>query len=348
MGHSNPEFVVDRLPSSHSPELACEQSLIAQGVHDETRVPREKLFHYGKRSILLKNVAEGTIPYSDWNQFIMGNETRFKLKRYRRGLYGTEYAEDADRFGDASYDWLMEIRIKKDCLLSTKTSTLIDLPSSVRFKTWFGKKRGGVSLEDWSKKCFQDQKYPKGEYFNEYRNPGEQPDDSESVCEKIAADYFEDLKFAFIQDTAGDLSRSWYIRDRECIETIQGSDSYWSREFSIREELWKNTCKPGRNHRNNVRIWFTALSNAGFQIEELKRFSSLMRNIQPPRDEVDWQTDDIDRFAAQDFSDTLESVARRCQKSKNNNLKEVLRGIAENVDELQSADVKLTLESACR
>jgi hypothetical protein len=347
-GHTLPESMVDRLPTSVTESAECDQTMISQGIHEETRAPRGQIFHYGKRSILLKNVSEGTIPLSDWNQFIMGNQTRFKLKRYRRGLYGTEFVEDADRFGDTTYDWVMEIRIKKECLKPSRASSLIELPKSKKFKNWFGERKEGLSLEVWSKKCFQNQKFPKPEMFDEYRNPGEVSDFSETVCEKVVADFYEDLRFAIIQDSAGDLNRSWYIRDRECIEKILGADDYWARAFAARDELWKNTCNVNRNHRNNIRVWFTALVNSEYRIEDLKKFSDLIRSLEPPQDIVDWQTDETDRFAAQDFGDTLESVARRCQKTKKNNFKEVLRGIATNVDELQSTDVKLTLESACR
>lgn len=348
IGFTSPELKVDRLPSSSSPYSACDPRIVSAGINGDFKVPSEKIYHYGKKEILLKDVAEGTVPKQDWEDFIMGEKTRFKLKRYRRGLYGTEYVEDADKFGDSNYNWLMEVRLKKSCLKPERVSSLIYLPWSKRFKKWFGVKRENLNFVEWVNTCFHDNAHPKPAYFNEYRNPKENADYSESVCERTVADYYHELDFAFIQDAAGDLVRSWYIRDRNCIETIEGTDHHWAKEFSLNEELWKNTCDATRNHRNNVRVWFTALANVGYRIEELDRFSKMIRSIKEPDSRVDWETDEEDRFAAQDFAFTLERVARRCQKSNHDDLREVLRGIALNVDHLESSDVKVTLESACR
>lgn len=348
LGFSSPEMHVDRVPQSSSVYSSCDSSDVAAAIHAGTKTPRNILYHYGKKDILMTDVAAKNIPKSDWDDFIMDDVTRFKLKRFRRGFYGTEFAEDADRFGDATYNWLVKITLKAECLDSSRVISLVYLDKSQAFQKWYQSKTRTLNFDQWKTKCFDSDHSPKYEAFVNYKNPKENADFAENECESIVADYYEEKKFAFIHDHAGDLVRSWAIRDRDCIANIEGTNQFWAKEFATKDELWANTCNRERNHRNNIRIWFNALVKSGVKITYIESFAKMIRTVKAPDDHLDWYTQEEDRFAAQDFADTLSFTAQRCEGREQNPLPAALLKIAKNVDQLQSSDVKKELESVCR
>jgi len=358
----NTVSVVDRIPFSEQRGDSCDPEETARQISLGRKLPRSVLFHYGRKEILIKNVNAGTIPQEDWDQFIMGNKTRFHLKRFRRGLYGTEYLESADRFASSTYDWLIEIHLNESCLEPNRIATVNGLTRAVLFKNWFEAKNLGMTLQEWTSKCFHRNGEPNESLFGFYskeKNSQADQSDPETICEKVVGDFFDEKNFSLIQDHAGDLTSSWAVRDRNCIRDILGSPAYWAHEFSHREELWKNHCPQNRNrnHRNNIRVWFSAMAEAGYRIQDLEHFSHMIRVLKKPEPKlIDRALDEYDEFAAQDFADTLELVARRCERAgKKKQFLSVLGGIAKNVGSnkdydvnIQSSDLKFTLESACR
>jgi hypothetical protein len=232
IGFFSPESKVDRIPQSNSEYAGCDSREVAAEIHAGTKVPRGTIYHYGKKEILVTDIAEGNIPQSDWDDYIMGEKTRFKLKRFRRGFYGTEYAEDADRFGDSTYNWLVKITLNPECLVSSRVTSLVYLSKSELFQKWYGSKSYVSSFEKYKTACFDSEGNPGYKAFNNYKNPSETADFKESECERVIADYYEDQKFAFVHDHAGDLVRSWAIRDRDCIRNNQGlGSSIWVKEL---------------------------------------------------------------------------------------------------------------------
>ncbi len=350
LGFSTPESKVDRQPFSSASDADCNPEETARKIVAGKYQPRNILFHYGKKEILKKDVLAGTVPQNDWDDYIMGEKTTYHLKRFRRGLYGTEYLESADTFGSSTYDGLMEIQIEESCLVPQRIATMFGLARTTMFKKWYESKLFDQNFDVWKKACFERDGSPKINQFEFYRNPESGINSNkESNCEKVVAEFFIEKNFAIIQDNAGDLTRSWAIRDRDCIHKISGSSAFWSKSFSTRSELWKNQCKMNRNHRNNVRIWFKAIAEEGYVSSDLERFSKMIAEVKAPEDKVDWETDETDRFAAQDFANTLSSVGRICEaKGRKKELQEIMYGLAENVDQLQSSDVEITLRSACR
>ena len=350
----NPVSVVDRIPFSEQRGDSCDPEATARQILQGKKVPRNVLFHYGKREVLMGDVMAKTVPAQAWDDFIMGEKTRFHLKRFRRGLYGTERLESADSFGNKSFNWLIEIRLKESCLVSQRIATISGISKSTLFRDWYESKGFSNELKDWKSKCFLRSGKPDPQQYSFYGKEKFLMKESafrETECESVIADFYEQNNIALVQDDAGDLTLSWALRDRECIENVMGSSSYWVKQFSVREELWENQCpiKKTRNHRNNIRVWFSAMSDSGYSSRELDQFAEMIAKVKQPEDVRDWQTDEVDRFAAQDFATTLSRVGLRCEKSgKKYKFQEVLGGIASNVDDLQSEDVKITLESACR
>jgi len=347
-GLSPPEYGQDRFPASNSAFSGCDAREVASGILHSTRAPRNTLFHYGKKDLLMKDVTSGNIPEQDWNDFIMGEKTRFKLKPFRRGFYGTEYAEDADSFGDATYNWLVEVELKPECLESSRVVSLVYLPQSTAFQTWYQGKGFTTSFDDWKALCFDRENYPRSQYFIDYKNKSQTADFNETACESVVNHYYSEQKFALIHDYAGELVRSWAIRDRSCIQKIKGSDEYWTHAFANREELWVNTCNRQRSHRNNIRVWFSAISNTGIGVQPLVGFSKMISALQAPSGYSEWESEEISQFAAQDFADELKQARQRCGNQKVAEFNKMLGDIARDVDELQSDDVKSKLESLCR
>jgi hypothetical protein len=357
-----PEPTGYRAPDSVVEGDACEPDKTAREILQGKKTIRPILFHYGKKEILLKNVALGTVSPEDWDDFIMGTKTRFHLKRFRRGLYGTELVESADRFASSTYDWLMEIQLNPSCLAPERLATVKGITRSPAFKYWYQSKPYGIELKDWKTKCFYRNGDPDESQFSFYGKEKNILDDRsipESICEKVVGDFFEEKRFALIQDHAGDLTLSWALRDRTCIHAIVGSPAHWAREFAYREEFWKNQCSANRNrnHRNNVRVWFAAMAEAGYRMKDLEHFSRMIQTIPKPEPKlIDRALDEVDEFAAHEFAVTLEQVGRRCEKAgKKRQFQTVLGGIASNIGSnkgyevgMQTSDLKFTLESACR
>ncbi len=351
-----------RAPDSVVEGDSCSQDETARQIVLGKKTVRPILYHYGKKEILLKNVALGTVSPQDWDDFIMGTKTRFHLKRFRRGLYGTELLESADRFASATYDWMMEIQINPSCLVPERLATVKGITRSPLFQHWFESKHHGIELKDWKSKCFHRNGDPDESQFSFYGQEKNTLDDRklpESICEKVVGDFFEEKRFALIQDHAGDLTLSWAIRDRTCIHAIVGSAEHWAKEFAYREEFWKNHCNANRdrNHRNNIRVWFAAMAEAGYQTKDLEHFSRMIAEIKRPTPKlIDRALDEVDEFAAHDFASTLQRVGRRCEKvGMKKQFQSILGGIAKNIGSnkgyevgVQTSDLKFTLESACR
>ena len=348
MGNFTPQSRVDRVPQSKSTFVTCDPRETANGILTSTKVPRDAIFHYGKKELLLEDVNEGNIPKSIWDEFIMGEKTRFKLKRFRRGFYGSEFAEDADRFGDSTYNWLIKIILNQECLNSSRVVSLVYLTKSPLFKTWYESKQFPNSFEQWKSTCFDQDSYPREKKFNYYKNQSESADFTESECEKVIENYYEEQNFAFTHDASGDLVRSWAIRDRECISKIEGSEDFWSKEFATKGEYWVNTCNRERNHRNNIRVWFSALQSYNFTPQLFVSFYNMIKKIVPPEDSLEWQTQSVDRFAAQDFAEALVIASRKCTGIQQSILRAALEEISKKVDQLQSSEVKTKLETLCR
>jgi hypothetical protein len=349
-GISSREANMDRFPQSvrqsSSIPLECSAPEVAKMIRDSGKTPKNTIFHYGMRKFLMKDVAANNIPVADWNEYIMGLETTWGLKAFRRGLYGSEFPEDADKFGNSKANWMIEIELKPECLISSRVVSLLNLPQSEVFQKWYEQKACPTSFQNWKQACFDNDGKPRSRVFIDYTRPNEIADFSENFCEGTVTRYYDEQKFAFIHDYAGQLSRAWAIRDRECIAGIKGSDAYWVQAFATRPELWVNTCSADRNHRNNIRVWFSAIANAGISSSLLKQFSAMIKTVTAPDDRIlDWETDEHDRFAVQDFVAELMS-AQKCKTSVE--FKNALNEIANSVDQEQSLEVKEKLESICR
>jgi len=211
----------------------------------------EKIFHYGTFDILMKNVQANTVPESDWNQFVMGERSRYGLKWYRRGLYGSSHPAYAAYFADISVGngkqpWLMEIAITESCrqerpydvrqfYADSRVVHLIATRANTRFH----------SAEEFRDRCYtyypEFKAYiPKFETITNDRPAGE--------CELFLNESLDMLGAKVMIDS--DWSESWYLRDRTCIQSIHGTPNRVL-EMSLLPGFWSKNTPDGSPRTSN-------------------------------------------------------------------------------------------------
>ncbi len=210
--------------------LACYVEGIAAELEQEHEVIPSRFYHFGKKKYLLEDIHARTIPPKVWDEFFMGDKTRFKLGASRRGLYGTA-GVDGNGFGGGEFNWLMEIRIKKACLKANRFLTLMDLPRNPRFSKWYSdnQKKIAIPWDQFAGRCYT-QSSPKGDIEGF----------SDGACDAIVNDFMNQNRIAVVQDHR--VSKSFYIRDRACIETILGTPNEWLTLLGIERYLWRARC----------------------------------------------------------------------------------------------------------
>lgn len=190
--------------------LDCSVKNVANAILNGDEVVPSRIYHYGREDVLSKNIPDRTIPQEDWDQYIMGEENLHGLKPERRGLYGRA----------ALSLWFMresfiEISIKQECRNPKNVISLNRLNENKDFINWFEKKKKikkyDLSLKEISSKC-----YVKSQ--TDYQGFGPES------CRVIINEFLEDKKVKIIQDSL--VEKSFYIRDRDCIENIRGADQY--------------------------------------------------------------------------------------------------------------------------
>lgn len=198
-----------------SKKLDCEVRKVAEKIRSGNAIVPKAIYHFGKRKLLDEDIAAGNIPQQAWDEFIMGGKTRYELAENRRGLYGSVGIDQND-FGGGEFDALMEIRIKDSCRSPENVVSMTDLPQSDRFKKWFGllpaKKKVFNTVSSFENRCFRE-----GDPITDYRGTFGPKQD----CADFVSAYLNDSKAKVIQDFA--ISKSFYIRDRTCIESLRGT-----------------------------------------------------------------------------------------------------------------------------
>lgn len=223
--------------------LACEIADIAHAINDGKHVVPKLIYHFGKEEHVKENVKAGTISKEIWDKFVMGEVTRFKLQPLRRGLYGTGGIA-TNSFGSKAHPSLMEIQIKDECRKPESVVSFFNLDKSEPFKKWFGKLKSEdlpltiKSLSQFSTKCFYGPEFgylsgkPKGSFTNGF---------SEIDCAAIVEKYLTENDIKILLDH--EIQQSFYIRDRNCIETLRGGSPNDVFDMALRNDLlWLNRC----------------------------------------------------------------------------------------------------------
>lgn len=334
----------ERVPASFQEDVSCNIYEMAEKIQQGTKTPAPFLYHYGRKEVLLKDVEAHTVPLDDWNQFVMGSKTRFGLKPFRRGLYGTERLEDADKYGDSKFNWLIEIKLKETCLKPESVSSLEGIPQQPKFKEWYETtqqvKKTKLDLNEWIKECFSSSGQANPQKFEYYYSS----EHSQTVCESTLEDYWNENQIKIVHDTQE--TRSWYIRDRGCIEDIQGTDEFWANRFLTLGTLWENQCDLYRTHQNAARVWFLSLSALKESELKMLNFDALKPLLSKYRMPLSLGDKD---FSVYDFSEELARSKKRCEAvNKVSEWKDELMKISNEVEDLYSNQVNGRLRVLCQ
>lgn len=174
----------------------------------EEALPPARIYHVGSRDILKKN--EGNISRADWDEFIMGNKTRYETTSFRRGLYGGETLPPLDFYGDGylgtpKQPWVMEIHIKAECRqLPVVTSIFLD----PRFFAWLRARQAQDPASIAG--CMGADHRLDEKSISFFRQ--------ESDCNSLMNEFLQSQNFRVVRDAQW--RDSWYIRDHDCIEKI--------------------------------------------------------------------------------------------------------------------------------
>ncbi len=183
------------------------------------------LYHYGQYDVLMKNVEARTVPQEDWDRFIMGDRTRYQQKWYRRGLYGSSHPGYAAWFMDirkpGQEPWFMAIRMTESCR-KTPSYNMAKLFADPRVINYFETRKPNEykSIDDYRDQCF-DSITESGVQYWHMKVETMAGREAWTDCEKFVNRLFDGLHAQVIEDMSWD--ESWYIRDRDCIESIQGT-----------------------------------------------------------------------------------------------------------------------------
>lgn len=212
------------------------------------------LYHFGEYRHLIKNIEAHEVPPTIWDQFIVGEQTRYGQKWYRRGLYGSSHPSYASYFSDISigYEksvapWMMEVHLTQECAKEKAydIATLFDDPRV---------EKGILNLRD---SFFVDAQKFKSEcyiYIPEYKIfapsfesiTGTRPT---TACETFLNHLFAHLKPRVVID--GDWAKSWYIRDRSCIADIRGTPDHMMTYVFTDPSFWSKNTEDGNTRQSS-------------------------------------------------------------------------------------------------
>ncbi|MGZ3710895.1 MAG: hypothetical protein ACXVBE_04030 [Bdellovibrionota bacterium] len=186
---------------------------------DAPRLPPKVLYHFGKKAHLLQDAELDTIPEDVWDNSIMSGESRYSLMPFRRGLYGGESIGIVEGYGDmylSEKPWLMAIHVKDSC---RDPENIVPLEKDHKFGTWLMKNPTAALMEISG--CLNMAAESCDDIMISSKLTLTFHDRQENRCEKMLNAYYDESEIKLIADKAH--PDSWYIRDRSCIEKIDGS-----------------------------------------------------------------------------------------------------------------------------
>ncbi|MBI2833756.1 MAG: hypothetical protein HYX76_04950 [Acidobacteria bacterium] len=219
-------------------------------------LPPSAIYHFGQREHLVQDAKADTVPEEVWATFIVGDSSNFKLPPFRRGLYGTTHPAFADNFGQ----WFMAVHLKQECRTPEAVVIPSDLYADPRVKTWFeGHPRLPIAgFDAFTQQCFRKSLPLESQETRLYLQvenvapgvgyPGTGVERTETPCERVLQQLYADIRPRVILDEQWMEQKligvnlanhlSWYIRDRDCIESIEGEETDVVRMFADVPDFW--------------------------------------------------------------------------------------------------------------
>jgi len=195
-------------------------------VAETKRLPPKVIYHFGHKPHMLENAKLDTIREDVWKNSIMGGEGRYSLRPFRRGLYGGETVTGVEPYGGMyvgrkdKTPWVMAIHIKDSCRKPQKVANLFASNDDPEFVDWLI--RNFTELFAQSVECLSNKATSCADLF-EFSSVDwiSSTSRSESGCEELLNRYLNEGDYKVVTDGAH--HGAWYIRDRDCIEKIDGS-----------------------------------------------------------------------------------------------------------------------------
>jgi hypothetical protein len=248
------------IPHNASIPKECHPEYSAQEASQLRLRPPAEAYHFGKRTPLLSDVRSQAIPVEDWNTFIRGQHSTWRLKPFRQGLYLSARLSNAETFASPSDPWVIKIKLKEECLTPTRVGS-VDFIQDSRFKIWYESlsktplERGSfLSFLDWAKRCTLSSSLSWVDRFKVEYYHSQKP---ENECEITLNHYFNAMNFALVIDSI--IPESYALRDRDCIRSIQGT-ALEVLHFYSQEGALEDPCQRAGNHIDKLRILAQALA----------------------------------------------------------------------------------------
>lgn len=252
-----PDFSQRRTPNQIESPKTCDKYYVAEKINSRLLKGPKILYHFGSLSVLQEDIDSNQIPENAWTNYIMGEKTQWQLKRFRRGLYGTENPEQAEKFATTKNDpWVIKLTLSDACIQPENLYTT-DIQNDPRFKFWYERKfKQPVT---WAyDQCLNNsaQSFTFEELKVDWYSKNKTDSSYENACEILLNDYFTDMNAKLIQDP--EVSQSWYIRDRQCISAIHG-DTETVLNLYTQRKPWINACQISVTGADRLRVISHAL-----------------------------------------------------------------------------------------
>lgn len=242
---------------AQSTPLSCDERGNASAINAGAASLPRQIVHFGPTRYIAEDVAARTIPQTAWDRFIMGDDGRWALRPWRRGLYGTIHPLEAAPYGSSAEDTMMVIHVRQSCLRAEAVASPGYVTAHAAWLPWF---RGASALpfstqRDYERSCFDAEGWPIN--VNWLHASG---DDDRMVrdCETMYERFFDEARIRVVHDpmTPG----SYYIRDRSCIEMIRGTPGEMMQYFAGEPRAWIPGCVQNPFYFVTIRVFLDALS----------------------------------------------------------------------------------------
>ncbi len=229
------------------------------------RVPPKLSYHFGEQKYLLRNAKIDEVPEEDWKTHIMGEGTTYDLPNVRRGLYvGTDLttiSHYTPNCGTGKTPWVKAIHLKEECRDPKVVGDISNLSSDKRFKEWFDKQFNKEELaklilnspvlqrasdcekvlgsyDQFVDSAFEYSGRPRIRYHKWHKIQG--ANEHTEVHEYVIDEWIKFNGFrVMLNDNAHEKpSQQWYIRDRSCIEKIDGTPEEVLRMVADRSDFF--------------------------------------------------------------------------------------------------------------
>ncbi|MGZ3713526.1 MAG: hypothetical protein ACXVBE_17305, partial [Bdellovibrionota bacterium] len=140
--------------------------------------------------------------------------------------YGTT-GIDTNPYGFNEFSWLMEITVKDECRRASGLITFPELTEQKLFIDWFLQKNTKQDLQKFTSECMGWT----SDYYRVFQT---------ERCQDIVQTFLQEKDVKVLQDAAS--QKSFYLRDRNCIESIRATPLQILEMHGDRPELWITSC----------------------------------------------------------------------------------------------------------